>query len=100
MLSAIGSSTYASPAVVGKPAAGLETQLEQYKVKLADWVNCSSCPPEGKAKIAELTNKISEIKQRLEATDAAKTVADAPRDKDKAATALTGIVGSRLDVSA
>jgi len=127
MLSAIGSSTFPSPAGIGKSSAGLEAQLAQYQVKLADWVNCPSCKTaEGKAKITGLTDKISEIRQRLEAADAAKhssrssvTAANAPTEKnnDKAVSALsvndnvgygaspatpppTGTVGSRLDVFA
>ncbi len=127
MVSAIGSSTYASPASNGKSSAGLETQLAQYQVKLADWVSCPSCKtPEGKAKIAEITNKIGDIKQRMEAAEAAKqrsaaseTAANSPvgKSRDKAASAsgandspdygasaapsqFSGAVGNRLDVFA
>ena len=122
MLNAIGSSVYLSPAGTGKSSGSLETQLDQYKIKLADWVSCPSCKtPEGKAKIAELTDKISEIKQRLEAADAANTpnapnTPNIPADKGKAAPASAndkagyrsspaqplpvGTVGSRLDVFA
>ena len=66
MLGAIGTSTLASATGVGKSAAGLDAQLAQYEIKLADWVNCPSCnTAEGKAKIAELSGKVSEIKQRI-----------------------------------
>lgn len=73
MVSALGVATpyvgnYARPS-----SAGLESQLDQYKVKLADWENCPSCKtPEGKAKIAEISDRISEIEQRLKVADAAK----------------------------
>jgi len=128
MLSAIGSSTLASHAGTGKSTAGLEAQLDQYKRKLADWVNCPSCKTaEGKARITEISDKISAIRQRLEAADASKrssrpsVTADAgiPTDKNKdkigsassvndhigdgsfpASPRQAGAVGSRLDVFA
>lgn len=76
MLGAIGTSTLASTTGVGKSAAGLDAQLAQYEIKLADWVNCPSCnTAQGKAKIAELSGKVSEIKQRI---------AQAAADKEKA----------------
>lgn len=66
MLSAISSSTFTSPFSSGRSAAGLEAQLDQYKIQLADWVNCPSCKTaEGKAKIAEISGKISEVKTRI-----------------------------------
>lgn len=66
MLGAIGTSTLTSTTGVGKSAAGLDAQLAQYEIKLADWVNCPSCnTAEGKAKIAELSDKVSEIKHRI-----------------------------------
>ena len=66
MLGAISLSTFSSPASTGRSAAGLEAQLDQYKIQLADWVNCPSCKTsEGKAKIAEISGKISEIQMRI-----------------------------------
>jgi hypothetical protein len=116
MLGAIRSSAFPIPAGSGKSTAGLESQLAQYEVKLADWVNCPSCKtPEGKAKIAEVSDKISEIKQRMKAADATNSPADG--NNDKAVSVLrakdyvgdtshpapprpTGNIGSRLDVFA
>jgi hypothetical protein len=116
MLSAIGSSAFPSPAGTGKSTAGLETQLAQYQVKLADWVNCPSCKtPEGKAKIAEISDKINEIKQRMKAADAANSPTDKNNDKVVSVSRVrdnisdgsypaspqpTGNVGNRLDVFA
>jgi hypothetical protein len=127
MLGAIGTSTLASSAGVGKSAAGLEERLAQYEIQLSDWENCPSCTtPEGKAKIAELSSKVNEIKQRIAVTDANKeklraTAPDLPASAngveyrgDSAANIInsvaeatssrtvqqTGIIGGRLDVFA
>ena len=73
MLSAIGSSPLPNLVGSSKSAAGLDAQLAQYQVQLADWVNCPSCKtPEGKAKIAEISAKISNIEQRMKAREVAK----------------------------
>lgn len=73
MLGAIGTSAIATTIGVGRSAAGLEARLAQYEIKLADWENCPSCKTaEGKAKIADLSGKVSEIKQRIAAAVADK----------------------------
>lgn len=73
MVSAIGATPFYSNTVSAPSAAGLAVQLDQYKIKLADWENCASCnTAEGKAKIAEISDKISELKARMEAADTAK----------------------------
>ena len=72
MASAIGSSTLSSYAGGGQSFGGLQAQLDRYQRQLADWVHCPSCKtPEGKAKIADLSDKIGAIQQRLKAADAA-----------------------------
>jgi len=54
----------------GQSPAGIEAQLAQYQIQLADWVSCPSCnTPEGKAKIQELTNKVSDARRRIEAAE-------------------------------
>lgn len=107
MIGAIASSNYAVQQGSGKSTAGLEAQLAQYETKLADWVSCPSCKtPEGKAKIAELTEKVSELKQRQAAADAARSNRQPtiPSPDASSARALQrsndGPVGSRLDVFA
>lgn len=66
MLGAIGTSAIVATIGVGRSAAGLEARLAQYEIKLADWENCPSCKTDaGKAMIAELSSKISEVKQRI-----------------------------------
>lgn len=107
MLNPVGSSVAHGFAGINKPTAGLETQLSQYEVKLADWVNCPSCKTaEGKAKIKEISDKISEIKQRLEVADAAKqsrrpdamdanTAVGNNRDKVGSASSVNDKVGDR-----
>ena len=69
-IAAIGLSTFPSLARVGQSSAILEMQLARYQAQLADWVGCPSCnTPEGKAKIRELSDKVSETKQRIDAAD-------------------------------
>lgn len=120
MVSAVGASPLYSSNISAPSSAGLDVQLDQYKIKLADWQNCASCnTAEGKAKIAEISDKISEIKARMEAVDAAKrnhltTVSDVNSvadkngattraendDKSAAPLSTTSTLGSRLDVFA
>jgi hypothetical protein len=53
--------------------AVLESQLDKCKTQLADWVSCPShVTAEGKAKIKEISDKISAIEQQLKATNTAK----------------------------
>lgn len=123
MLGAIGPSVLAGSSGLGKSTAGFEAQLAQYEIQLSDWTHCSSCnTPEGKAKIAEISDKISEIKQRIKSAEAQRQIAPAnvpvrlenqtqntvpPVSVASALTAdsakqpsssLTGTIGSRLDV--
>jgi len=117
VLNAIGPSASPGPAGVDKSTAGLEARLDQYKIKLADWVSCPSCKtPEGKAKISEISDKISEIRTRIDAITAsksntqpappnAKTPAGIAANRDalvpaSASGLATATVGSRLDTFA
>jgi len=103
MLNAIGSSSYSRPAGTGTSIVGLEAQIGQYKIKLADWVNCPSCKtPEGKAKISDISNKISNIQARIEKITIAKLDAPIPGVQNNAAASVSAAatVGSRLDVFA
>lgn len=77
MLNAIGSISYGNAPSAGASTAVLEAQLAQCERQLSDWVHCSSAKtPEGKDIIQTLTNRISEIKVRLEKTVTTKS--DAP----------------------
>ena len=70
MLGAIGSTGVAGPSGFGKSTAGFEVQLAHYEIQLSDWINCPSCKtPEGKAKIAEISAKISDIRQRMKSAE-------------------------------
>ena len=115
MVSAIGPSIYASPAVNGPSAAGLQSQLDRYQQQLSDCVNCSSAKTlEGKEEIQALSGKIGEIKARIEKmtseksnTQPAALNAGAPGINDSAAVAAvsasgsaTATVGSLLNVFA
>jgi len=73
MLNAIGSSTYTNPAGTGTPTAGLESQLARYQKELSNCVNCDTANTRaGRETIQTLSNRISQIKARIEAIDAAK----------------------------
>ena len=111
MTSAIGSSPGFTPVGFGKPTGGLEARLAQYETKLSDWVHCASCKtPEGKAKIAEITDKINEIKQLQKAAEADKQNLRPTLDAGASANDSfagrsgavlgTGFVGRRLDAFA
>ncbi len=66
MLNAIGSVSLVNQG--GVSSAGLAARLARVQSQLADWVSCPSCKtPEGKAKIAELSNQIADLEQRMKA---------------------------------
>ncbi|HUW51343.1 MAG TPA: hypothetical protein VMV75_10065 [Sulfuricella sp.] len=74
MLNAIGSITYGNAPGTGASTAVLESQLAQCERQLSDRVHCGSAKtPEGKDAIQALTNRISEIKARLEKAVVAKS---------------------------
>lgn len=80
---------------------GLDAQLDRYRKQLADCVNCSSAKtPEGKAKIEELSNRIGEIKSRIEKVADAKQPAPPDGVVPTALPNPLAVVGSRLDVYA
>ena len=97
MIDALSSSTISGIFGAGQSTAGLDAQLAQYQTKLADWQNCPACKtPEGKAKIAEYSNKIGEIKQRMQAAEAA-----TQRDRSEAgANASLAPGGDQVNVAA
>ena len=69
-LTAIGASSFPTGSLAGGSGAALESQLARYQVQLADWVNCPSCTtPEGKAKIRELSDKVQDVQQRIDAAE-------------------------------
>jgi hypothetical protein len=100
MLGAIGTSS-APASAAGKSTAALAAQLSRCQTQLSDWVNCpSGKSPEGKAKIAEISGNIAELKQRLQQPDvptAAPTTAPAIQ---QASHSPTTSLGTRLDVFA
>ncbi|GAO36629.1 hypothetical protein SCT_2038 [Sulfuricella sp. T08] len=116
---AIGSPTFSSAICSGTSTSGLEAQLTRHQKALSEQVNCSSAKtPEGKAAIADISNKISTVKTRIEeiantqpsrysttliATDVNKTNEAAAKSGVGAALApksADATVGSRLDVFA
>jgi len=127
MLSAIGTSAYSFTPNSATSTGGLEAQLARYQGQLADWIHCPSCnTPEGKEKIKEISDKISEIKQSIKSTEDAKQSSSSTinasnaltnKNTDKVLLTLglnedlgnrsspvsstsTGVIGSRLDIFA
>lgn len=86
MVSAIASSPASSATpTTGTSTAGIEAQIVRYKKELSDCVNCpSSKPPEGKAAIQAITNKISTAQARIE-----KINADKPASQPAASSTTT-----------
>ncbi len=117
MSDAVGSATTTTASPAGSGAAGLESQLAKCQVQLADWVSCpSGKTPEGKAKIAALSDRISNIEQRMKTADAVRQNQKAASLKDSVAQSPSpqpdgaqpspmsppsiGSLGSRIDVHA
>ena len=77
MVAAIGSASAAyGGGVTRTPAAGLEAQLVRYQKELADCVNCESAKtPEGKERIQTISNKISEVRARIDEIDSSQPAA-------------------------
>ncbi|MDB5815910.1 MAG: hypothetical protein JWM03_909 [Rhodocyclales bacterium] len=74
MVAAVGASTTYNPATSGGSKRGLEAQADTLKKQLGDWVTCPSAKtPAGKAKIADLTNKLDATQARIKALDKAQT---------------------------
>jgi hypothetical protein len=98
-----------SPAVTQGPQAApanSSAELAKYEGKLSDWVHCaSSKTSEGKAKIAEITDKIESIKAQLKRAEDAKPKAPSQQSPDSAATTSHRLLrldqlGTRLDAKA
>lgn len=108
MLSAIGSPAFSGPAGTGSSFASLQAQLERCQKQLSDNVNCSSANTRaGKETIQALSNKIGEIKARMqEAEKQSKPPSAQPMQHNAtAATSSAGsfsftTIGTRLDVFA
>lgn len=98
MITPAGSSVF--PTASGS-AVGLEAQLERCRKQLSDSVNCtSSKTPEGKARIEELSNRISEIKTRIEKSAAEKQQIQPGANIPSSLPNPLTTVGLRLDVYA
>jgi hypothetical protein len=103
MLSAIGLSPFPDAAPPGKSTAGLEAKLARYQTQLADWRGSPSCKtPEGKAKIAEISDKINAIKSLQEAADPAarKLGIGMVEPPDRLRSRENDAIGNRLNVYA
>jgi len=66
---AMGAGHASSPVPAPAPV-NADAQLAKYQSQLSDWVQCpSGKTPEGKAKIAELTDKIQSLKSQMKQAD-------------------------------
>lgn len=94
MISGAGSSALGG-GYTGQSSTSLEAKLSQYKQKLADWVSCpSSKTPEGKAKIKEFSDKVSDTQKRIQ------TIQTARQEPPSASAAIKTPVISQTDSSA
>ncbi|MES2072139.1 MAG: hypothetical protein V4488_17420 [Pseudomonadota bacterium] len=85
----------------GVAGAALEAQLERYQKELADCVNCSSAKTSGgKAQIAELSGKISDLKTRMEKVLEAKPGHSLEPSADSGATAANAGAAIPSDLNA
>ncbi|MEI7457100.1 MAG: hypothetical protein WCK93_10300 [Nitrosomonadales bacterium] len=105
MIDSIGCSPVA--ATTKRPSAsGLAAQLNRYQRQLDDSVNCSSAKtPEGQETARSLSDKINEVKTKIEKVTSTKPLVfdvNAPANSDKSAakTQSTTTSGSRLEVFA
>lgn len=74
MISAIGSSSFVSPARSGPSIAALQAQLDSYQKQLSDCVNCATATtPQGKQTIQDISSRISDVQARLTQAAAAKS---------------------------
>ena len=72
-VSGLNVSTSASAAAPQAAPANASAELAKYESQLSDWVHCaSSKTSEGKAKIAEITDKIEAIKAQVKRAEDAK----------------------------
>lgn len=109
-ISAISSTVSAQAFGGGKASGALEGQLAKFEVQLSDWTHCPSCTtPEGKAKIAEIGDKIKDIQQQIAASDKSvksvepANISSSPRnlgENPPSSRQSTGMVGSQLNVFA
>ncbi|UCV21533.1 hypothetical protein [Ferribacterium limneticum] len=73
MLSPVAGSLPTTQTSAVSSATNLRAQLARFEAELANWENCPSCKTtEGKARIAEIAGKISDIKHRMEAAELSK----------------------------
>ena len=74
----------AAPSTAAAPA-NASAELARYESQLSDWVHCaSSKTAEGKAKIAEITDKIESIKAQVKRADDAKPPTPSQQPADAA----------------
>ncbi len=79
-----------------RPPAAASSELARLETQLSDWVHCPSCKtPAGKAKIAEISDKIEAIKAQVKTAEDAKATARRSNEIVESSKAAAGSV--RLD---
>jgi hypothetical protein len=109
-MSVIATSSSAGSAAAAPAGSGaLDAQKAQCERQLSDWVNCvSSKTPEGKAKIAEYSSKLSAINTQIKKADDARAQlspgaarqADAAKANAPKQTSALSTIGSVIDTYA
>ena len=99
MISAIGTSTFASPGASGPSIAALQAQLDSYQKQLSDCVNCATATtPQGKQNIQDISGKISDVQARI--TQAAAAKSNTQPTVNATTSTATATLGNYLDVMA
>lgn len=81
-------SSSAPAEVTDRPPANASAELAKYESQLSDWVHCpSSKTSAGKAKIAEISDRIETLKAQMKHTEDAKTSVPQPQSADGSANA-------------
>ena len=99
MVSAVTVTASAESLNATPPPAGLDAALAKSQSQLADWVRCPSAKTSaGKAKIAEISERIDAIKAQMQKADQVAREAPAAVAAATAVTARPGVaLGNALD---
>ena len=100
-MSALPAVTAAAPAAARAPAPALGFEKAKCERQLADWVHCvSATTPYGKARIEELTSKLSDIAIQVRQAEAARRDAAPKPEAGSGSTRPSGPLGATVDVYA
>ena len=102
MVSAVSANASAESLGATPPPAGLDAALAKSQSQLADWVCCPSATTSaGKAKIAEISERIDTIKAQMQKAEQSAREVPAAVAASAAVTARPGVaLGNALDAFA